>query len=280
MRKSASFFGIGAIAAIMSTAAIAQDVSARTVVAKVGETEITLGELIVARTQLPAQYAQLPAPVLFEGLVDQLVQQQLLADSLDRLPLAVEFLLKNERRTLMATEVMSDATPSSQEVEVAYLERYAAAQAVSEFRASHLLVDTAEEAAAAKARIDAGEDFADVARAVSTGPTGPNGGDLGWFGQGAMVPAFEQQITSLAVGGVSEPFETQFGWHVATLVDTRTLPIPTLDEVRATLEADLREEKVTAMLNTMAEGVSITMPTPEQFDPALINAIELLELDE
>ena len=107
-----------------------------------------------------------------------------------------------------------------------------------------------KEAAAAKARIDDGAAFADVARDVSTGPTGPNGGNLGWFGVGAMVPAFEEAVMALEVGGVTEPFETQFGWHVATLLDTRVQPRPTIDDLR---------------------------PEPGQFDPSLVDATDLLD---
>jgi peptidyl-prolyl cis-trans isomerase C len=148
---------------------------------------------------------------------------------------------------------------------------------VPEFRASHLLVETQEEAAAAKARIDDGQAFADVARDVSTGPTGPNGGDLGWFGAGAMVPEFENQITALEVGGVSEPFETQFGWHVATLVETRVQPRPSLDDLRRELTGELQEMAVAARLEELSAAQTIIKPQEGQFDPDLINSIDLLE---
>lgn len=266
-----------------ATAGFAQDdVSADTVIATVGETEITLGELLLARQQLPQQYAQFPNEVLFDGLIDQLVQQQLLADALAEVPAVVTYTLVNERRALLAAEVINEiAATAVTEADIAaiYEERYASAEDVPEFRASHLLVDTAEEAAAAKARIDAGAAFADVARDVSTGPTGPNGGDLGWFGAGAMVPEFEDQITALEVGGVSDPFETQFGWHVATLTDTRAQPKPTLEQVTPQIAGELQEQAITARLETLAAATEIAKPEPGQFDPNLLDNIGLLTGD-
>ncbi|MDX8353035.1 peptidylprolyl isomerase [Cognatiyoonia sp. IB215182] len=274
--------GLGAAAAILlaATSTFAQDVTADTVVATVGETEITLGEVIIARTNLPPQYAQFPNEVLFDGLVDQLIQQQLLADSASSVSPRIDYTLLNERRALVANSVITEIAETSvteEDIQALYDERFADAEEVPEFRASHLLVETEEEAAAAKARIDEGQAFADVARDVSTGPTGPNGGDLGWFGEGAMVPEFEEAITSLEVGGVSEPFETQFGWHVATLVEKRVQPQPTLDQTRRQLTAELQEVAVTARLEELAAAQEVVKPEAGAFDPNLIDSIDLLD---
>ena len=280
MLKHVTFLGAAAVAAIMSTPAQAQDVTADTVVATVGDTEITLGEVILARAALPQQYAQFPVGILFGGLIDQLVQQQLLADALEETTPQIEYTLRNERRAMMSAEVVNQITEneiSQEDIVAAYEARFAEAEDIPEFRASHLLVDTQEEAAAAKARIDEGAEFADVARDVSTGPTGSNGGDLGWFGAGAMVPEFENQITALEVGGVSDPFETQFGWHVAKLDETRMQPRPTLDELRGQLTGELREAAVTARLEELAANVVVVTPEDGDFDANLINSFELLE---
>jgi peptidyl-prolyl cis-trans isomerase C len=272
MLKYVTFLGATAIAVSMSTGVSAQDVTATTVVAKVGDTEITLGEVIIARAALPQQYAQFPNDVLFDGLVDQLIQQQLLADELDETPDRITYTLANELRALRAADVVTRIAETA-----AYDARFADVSEVQEFRASHLLIETQEEAAAAKARIDEGQAFADVARDVSTGPTGPNGGDLGWFGAGAMVPEFENQITALDVGGVSEPFETQFGWHVATLVETRVQPRPTLEDLRRELTGELQELAITARLEELAAAQTIVEPEAGQFDPDLIDNVALLE---
>lgn len=280
MLKHVTFLGVATVTAFLATTAAAQDATADTVVATVGDTEITLGEVIIARTALPPEYAQFPAEVLFSGLIDQLVQQQLLADTLQEPSARTEYTLVNERRSLEAAEVITALAQSAvaeEDIVAAYEARFAGAVDVTEYRASHLLVETQEDAAAAKARIDEGQAFADVARDVSTGPTGPNGGDLGWFGAGAMVAEFENQITSLEVGGVSDPFETQFGWHVANLVETRVQERPTLEQLRREITAQLQEAAVTARLEELAAAQVVTTPQEGDFDPELIFNTDLLD---
>ncbi len=283
MLKHVTVLGSAALTVFLSTAATAQDeVTADTVVATVGDTEITVGHLIIARGQLPQQYTQFPNEVLFDGLVDQLIQQQLLADQLETVPPGIEVSLQNERRSMMANEVITDISTDAvteEAVQAAYDERFADIEDVIEFNASHLLVETEEEANAAKQRIDDGGAFADVARDVSTGPTGPNGGNLGWFGPGAMVPEFETAITSLEAGQVSDPFETQFGWHVATLNEERVQAKPTLEDMRRQLVGELQEAAVTARLEELAAGATVVKPEAGDFDPNIIEQIDLLELE-
>jgi peptidyl-prolyl cis-trans isomerase C len=81
-------------------------------------------------------------------------------------------------------------------------------------RASHILVPTLNEAVTLKAKIDLGESFAELAQKYSKCPSGRNGGDLGEFGAGAMVQPFEDATFNTPVGSVSEPVQTQFGYHL------------------------------------------------------------------
>ncbi len=281
MLKHITLSGAAALGLLLSGAAFAQDdVTADTVVVTVGETEITLGEMIIARSQLPPQYAQLPDDVLFTGIVDQLVQQQLLADAAESVPPRIDFTLQNERRSLLAGETINklvEDAVTDEAVNSAYEERFADMEEVPEYNAAHLLVETEEEAAAAKARIDEGEEFADVARDVSTGPTGPNGGDLGWFAPGAMVPEFEEAVNTLEKDEVTEPFETQFGWHVAKLRDKRIQEKPTLDAVRQELTGEIQEAAVTAYLEDLEADTTVVRPEEGAFDPAVLNNLGLLD---
>jgi peptidyl-prolyl cis-trans isomerase C len=279
MMKHATFLA-GLALSFAAATAQAQDATADTVIATVGETEITLGQMIIARAQLPQQYTQFPDDVLFQGVLDQLVQQQVLADSLTDVPGRVAFAIENERRSLMAGEVINNITTGAatdDAIAAAYQERYASATPATEYNASHLLVETEEEAIAAKARIDAGEEFADVARDVSTGPTGPNGGNLGWFGKGQMVAEFEATTVALTVGDVSDPVQTQFGWHVVTLLDTRNKDVPTLDAVRQELFGEIQEAAIQARLSELTEAATIVKPEADAFDPSLISNLDLLD---
>lgn len=269
-----------ACALLIASAATAQD--ADTVVATVGETEITLGEMIVAKAQLPEQYQQFPKDVLFQGVLDQLIQQQLFADSLGDTPARVEYTLANERRALLAGEAINDINAdvvTEEAVQAAYDAMFADAdaEAQTEWNASHLLVETEEEALAAQERVEGGEDFADVARDVSTGPSGPSGGELGWFGPGQMVGEFETAVTEMKPGDVSGPVQTQFGWHIVKLNDQRMTEQPTLDEVRPQLQQQVREEAVTVRLEELRAEADVTMPEDDAFDPSIISNLDLLE---
>jgi peptidyl-prolyl cis-trans isomerase C len=278
MIKHATFFGATALIASLSTAVIAQD--ADTVIATVGETDITLGQMIITRAQLPQQYAQLPDEVLFQGVLDQLIQQQLLADAMGKAPARVEYALQNERRTLLAGELInkiSSEAVTDEAIQAAYDARFADATPATEYNASHLLVETEEEAIAAKARVEAGEEFADVARDVSTGPTGPNGGNLGWFSEGQMVPAFEAAVVSMEVDGLSDPVQTQFGWHVITLNESHDSSLPSLDSVRQELAGEIQEAAVQELLAELEEANPVERPDADAFDPALISNLDLIE---
>lgn len=278
MLKHATFFGAMALS-LASSSAFAEGETANTVVATVGGTEITLGQMIIARAQLPQQYAQLPDDVLFDGILDQLIQQQVLADGLTDVPNRVTLAIQNEERSLKAGEVINDITTNAvteEAIQAAYDERYANAEPATEYNASHLLVETEEEALAAKARIDGGEDFADVARDVSTGPTGPNGGDLGWFATGQMVPEFEEAVMALAPEQVSEPVKTQFGWHVVKLMGTRNQAAPALDDVRQEIFGEIQEAAIQARLKELTDATEIVLPEDGTFDPTLLSNIDLL----
>ncbi len=275
MLKHVTFAGVFAL---FAGAATAQD--ADSVVATIGDTEITLGEMIIVRAQLPQQYRDLPNDVLFTGILDQLIQQQLLADSAGAVPPRVAYALSNETRSLMAGEainVIAEGAVSEEAVVARFEEMTSGATPGEEWNASHLLVETEEEAIAARDRIEAGEEFADVARDVSTGPSGPNGGQLGWFSAGMMVPAFEEAVQTLETGGLSGPVETQFGWHIVTLNDKRTLPLPELDAMRRDIEAALQEEAITARLAELEAETEVTRPEEGAFDPELLDALDLLE---
>ena len=91
----------------------------------------------------------------------------------------------------------------------------------SQVRAAHILVDTKAQANAVKYRIEGGEDFAKVAKQFSKCPSGQRGGDLGYFGRGQMVSEFETAAFNLPVNELSEPVQTDFGWHIIKVVDKK-----------------------------------------------------------
>ena len=251
----------------------AQDVTADTVAANVNGTIITIGHMIVARDALFEQYKNISDDVLFQGILDQLIQQTVLAQTISSPSRAVQIRLENERRALLAGAAMSlaiDRAVTGDALTALYDERFASAEQSRENNASHILVDTEEEAQALVEALDGGADFADLARENSTGPSGPNGGELGWFGAGMMVAAFEEAVLTLEIEQVSAPVQTQFGWHVIKLNDSRLLSAPTLDEVRDDLAEELEQKAIQKTLAELTEAADIVRPDLSAIDPAIL----------
>ncbi|QFT58193.1 putative parvulin-type peptidyl-prolyl cis-trans isomerase precursor [Sulfitobacter sp. THAF37] len=282
MHKRLTFVAALAVSTCLGLPTAAQDTpQLDTVVATVNGTDITLGHMIIARARLPEQYQQLPNEVLFKGILEQLVQQTALSDTFEGdLPPRVELSLENETRSLKAGEVIERimAEPLDEaDVQAAYDAEYTGAEPEKEFDASHILVETEEEAKAVKTQLDEGADFAEVAREKSTGPSGPGGGALGWFGKGMMVPAFENAVMDMEPGQVSDPVETQFGWHVIKLNDVRDSEAPELETVREEIELQLRQTRVQTAIEEITAEAEVDQSAAEGIDPSVLNNIEWLE---
>jgi len=267
---------------VLSTPLLAQDEpSAEMIVATVGETEITLGHMLSLRAGLPQQYDQVPPEVLFKGVLDQLVQQTLLMKAHEGDPsLAAQMQLDNERRAILAADVAENVLNdvlTDAALQEAFEARYADADPETEYKAAHILVETEAEAKKLIEEIEGGANFASLAQEHSTGPSGPSGGDLGWFGDGVMVPEFFDAVAALGEGGVSAPVQTQFGWHVIQLKETRIKERPALDEVREELAGELRQAAFDAYIAELEAESSVARDAGDALDPALINQTDLLE---
>lgn len=273
-----------AIALMLTTPVFAQDTETPnldTVVATVNGTEITLGHIVVAKATLPDQYQSLPADVLFKGILDQLISQSALSQSFDGdLPSRITLALDNERRSLIAGEVVEGVMQEAvtpELLEKAYQEQFVDGDASEEYNASHILVETEEEAKAIKTDLDAGADFADTAKEKSTGPSGPNGGSLGWFGPGMMVPSFEAAVVALEPGEISDPVQTQFGWHVIILNETRIKEAPALEDVKEELEAQIRSDAVQSHITKLTEEATVDRSVADSIDPSILNELNITD---
>lgn len=260
---------------------VTTDYDLDTVVATVDGVDITVGHVIAVRDRLPENYRSLPPEVLFPGLVDQLIDQQLLAEAAKETGAAetrrVRVQLDNERRGVLSNEtiasVLEDAV-TEDKITSAYEALTAEMTRTTEYNASHILLETEEEALEVVAALNDGGDFETLAQERSTGPSGPTGGELGWFGPGQMVPEFDAAVQSLEVGTVSEPVQTQFGWHVIVVNETRLSPLPPLEQIRPEIVGQLNQDALQAHIDSLREGADIT--TPEvAISPEAITTLDL-----
>ncbi|MBY6003726.1 peptidylprolyl isomerase [Salipiger bermudensis] len=285
MRKTLTTLSAVALAATLAMPAQAQDQAEEmeldTVVATVGGEDITLGHMLMVRTTLPEQYQQLGDDVLWDGILDQLVRQAALAQDekaveTKRVTIAID----NERRALLAGEVVkaiAEDAVTEAAVQATYESNYLGAASGMEFNASHILVESEEDAQALVEELEGGADFAELAREKSTGPSGPNGGELGWFGPGMMVEPFQVAVETLEVGAVSAPVQTQFGWHVIKLNDTRTKEAPALEEVRGDIETMLQQQAVEKYIDETLASAEVTRMDKSEAAVSALSNMQLLE---
>lgn len=268
-------------AAPLATPVLAEERSADMAVATVNGTPITLGQMIVmkqAAAQDP-QMAALPDSALYDLMLDQLIQQSAVASAGKETP-AVRAQLDLQRRNILASAAIAEITkaePTEQEIQAAYDGMFGDAKPKTEYSAAHILVDSEEKAKEIKGQLDGGADFGTLAEQNSTGPSGPNKGDLGWFSADQMVKPFADAVSAMEKGQISDPVQTEFGWHVIRLDDTRLRDAPPLAEVRDQIVQMVLRDRVQAEIQRLT--AEATVEKVEGIDPALMNSTDLLEAE-
>lgn len=280
MLKFVTLLGVAALASGSVLPALAEGPTATTVIATVNGTDITLGHMIAMREGLPEQYKDLPDDVLFNGVLDQIIQQTALTQIAEGEITARDTIeLDNQRRTYLAAAVLNraaDAAVTDEALQRLFDETYSKAAPTREFNAAHILVATEDEAKALKAELDGGGDFAELAKTKSSDPgSAQNGGDLGWFGPGMMVEPFEKAVMTMQPGQVSDPVQTQFGWHVIRLSETRLATGPTLEEKRPELAGELQSKAVEDYVTALTAKADVKKMT-DGIDPAILKDLTLL----
>ena len=192
-------------------------------------------------------------------VLDQMINMQLIAvqaekDGLDKDPDVAT------RVALLRTQILADAAlqkyvktnePSDQDLHAAY----DAATDKTEYHASHILVPTKEKADQLIKKIKGGAKFEDLAKAESTDTSKANGGDLGWFTTARMVKPFGDAVKGLKKGDyTTDPVQTQYGWHIIKLVDTRDAPF---DQMKPQLTNALMQKKFQEYIESLKKTAKI-----------------------
>ena len=215
--------------------------------------------------------------MVFDSLVSHLVESRLIVDKAKAEGFAdneqVQERLDAVRDQIMRSVYLTEFVETAA-TEEAIAEKYEAFKEANppeeEVKASHILVETEEEAQALIKQLEDGADFAKLAEAESTGPSAPNGGDLGYFKrEGQMVEPFAAAAFELEAGAfTTEPVKTQFGWHVITVTDRRMGEAPALEDVRNQLTSEIAQEAIAAMVEELREGAEIETKSLEDLASA------------
>ncbi len=250
------------------------------VVATINGIQITEGELVIAQSELDSQFQKLPddkkrAAALSALFEIKMMSAEAAAKGIDKDPATVRKLKFLHERALHSAFVESQlvASLSEEEIRARYDKEIAAQPPVNEVRASHILVKTEEEALAIIKRLDAGEDFAALAKEKSSDGSAAEGGDLGYFGPGRMVPEFEKAAFELEVGGYTKvPVKSQFGFHVIKVVDKRIQQPPAYEQVKEQIRSVVLSEKYFALVKSLRAAAKV-----EVTDPELKKAVDEIE---
>lgn len=281
MAKAMRFWAV-TLAIGLAMPALAQDTpTADTVVATVNGTAITLGHMIAAREALPEQYKSLPPDTLYKGILDQLVQQTALEQSMEgKLTRRDTLQLENDKRGYVSSLALQSVVlgaVTDEALQAAYDARFKDAAPQTEYSAAHILVADEAKAKDLLAQLEGGADFAELAKVNSTDTgSGANGGDLGWFGLGMMVKPFEEAVVSAEPGKVIGPVKTDFGYHLILVKETRLAALPTLDDIRDELAAEIEQKAIEAHVTALTAAAKVEKPELT-IDPALLGDLTLLD---
>ena len=251
----------------MSAAALGQETTPgdNPVVATVDGAPVHRAEVEAAARALPDQMRQMPMQMLYGVLLDRVIDFRLLANEAERQNVgddpAVGPALAQARAAVLREFLIQQTIEeglTEEKLRARYEEKKAQDGFVrEEVHARHILVPTEDEAKAVIEELRGGADFAEVAEARSTGPSGPAGGDLGFISREQVVPEFADAAFALNAGETSqEPVRTQFGWHVIDVLERRQVE-PTYDETAPQLRQELAREIVTALVEDLRSGAEI-----------------------
>jgi peptidyl-prolyl cis-trans isomerase C len=245
-------------------AAVAQT-EGEVVIATVNGENIYRSALEDAYAQLPPQAQQMGMETIYPLLLERMIDEKLIGVAANRTipaddPDVVQQMDALRDRVVM--QIYFEREIESKLTDDVMQQRYEqwkeANPSAAEVQARHILLETEEKANEVLAELQGGKDFAEAAKEHSTGPSGPNGGDLGFFTQDQMVKPFADEAFAMEVGAVSTaPVKTDFGWHIIKVEDRRQQPQASLDEMREQLAQEATQEVAAEMMSVLREDAEI-----------------------
>ena len=239
-----------------------------TVVATIGDLNITEADLAFAAEDLQQELQQVPPAEQRAFLVTVLIDMKVMAKAAKEAGMADTDMFKRrlaylEERTLrrdyFTQKVAASVTEES--IKAAYDEYVKDFKPVEEVHARHILVATEEEAKAVKAELDGGKPFEVLAMEKTTDPSGKqNGGDLGFFSKGMMVPEFEAVAFTLEPGKISDPVQSQFGWHIIKVEEKRMSAPPPIEQLQQQLGQQVMFKAFDAAVAALKKDLTLTIP--------------------
>ena len=247
------------------------------IVANVNNEDISLETMIHAMNELPPEIQSQPFMSYYEDLLERVIDIKLFAQEGKKMKLdeepsvraAIDFVIEKVLMQAFLSKYVQENI-KEENLKASYNNFIADETSREEIKASHILMDTESEAIDVINMLNDGDDFAELAKNKSTGPSGPSGGDLGWFKRGQMVPPFEKAAFSLNKNEISQrPVQTQFGWHVIKIFDKRIPEAPSYENMKSKLIQDLERKIVSKKIQDLRNDALIEKLSSSELEPLL-----------
>ncbi len=247
------------------------------IVANVNNEDISLETMIHAMNELPPEIQSQPFMSYYEDLLERVIDIKLFAQEGKKMKLdeepsvraAIDFVIEKVLMQAFLSKYVQENI-KEENIKASYSNFIADETSREEIKASHILMDTESEAIDVINMLNDGDDFAELAKNKSTGPSGPSGGDLGWFKRGQMVPPFEKAAFSLNKNEISQrPVQTQFGWHVIKVFDKRIPEAPSYESMKNKLIQDLERKIVSKKIQDLRNDALIEKLSSSELEPLL-----------
>lgn len=247
------------------------------IVANVNNEDISLETMIHAMNELPPEIQSQPFMSYYEDLLERVIDIKLFAQEGKKMKLdeepsvraAIDFVIEKVLMQAFLSKYVQENI-KEENIKASYNNFIADETSREEIKASHILMDTESEAIDVINMLNDGDDFAELAKNKSTGPSGPSGGDLGWFKRGQMVPPFEKAAFSLNKNEITQlPVQTQFGWHVIKIFDKRIPEAPSYENMKSKLIQDLERKIVSKKIQDLRNDALIEKLSSSELEPLL-----------
>ena len=256
-----------------------ESLSAETPFIEVNGKIVKFGSAIIAFSKIRQSNRNFDQETVFSQIVQQLVNEELLSQNIDKENKLTLLALEHEERSAKAAQMVSKILknfPNDELLNSAYKNLTEQYKNALEYNASHILVEEEGQAKTILADLKQGKVFEEMAKEHSIGPTGKNGGKLNWFDLNSMVPEFSTALMVLSEGDISQPVKTEFGWHLIKLNKTREKKIPDLEEVKPQIVQSLRQKKINDYLKSLTTNSKIEF-LGKDINPNEIANVKLLE---
>ena len=267
MSSFKTFFLVAKIILVLSMKSVSAKEPSSIVAAKINNHVISAQDVLNAINTLPQNVKKRPLPEIYPRIVNELINQYLITkrayeEKIDLNTNVINLIQKSKDQILAKYWLNNFVRNETREEKINqfydnYLKSFSG---FKEANASHILVKTREEAISIIEKLNKQSIFSELARIHSTGPSGKNGGELGWFAPGQMVKGFENATFALKKGETTqEPVETKFGFHIIKLNDIRDAKPKKLDEIRENIIDQITKNSLANLEKKIRKNHEITI---------------------